>query len=228
MSPLDDHDAGPERGDEAASDVTPDGSTTSRRSALKKAAAAGAVGAAAWAAPKVEGFSIAPDYASAGTSTAVDITLRLNGNGPGLAGANNYMNAAPSPSYTITQNGPSDSNQIIITAPLPGPGPSGPVGNAVWTFPSGLDTDGPAIPGGTVAFNVDGPHNRCRVTGGTTGWQGTTGGRPNTSNSQSAVTLPNNPGTFSQTISIPAGGEDPYYNPSSAINFIEIRIQCTS
>ncbi|UDY33964.1 twin-arginine translocation signal domain-containing protein [Dermatobacter hominis] len=209
------------------SDVTPGDNTTSRRSALKKAAAAGAVGAAAWAAPKVEGFSIAPDYASAGTSTSIDVTLRLNGNGPGLAGANNFMNAAPSPAYTITQNGPSDSQAVIITAPLPGPTPATPVGNAVWTFPSGQDTDGPAISGGTVAFNVDGPHNRCRVTSSNTGWQGTTGGRPTLGNPVTPAPVPNNPGTFSQTISIPAGGESPYYNPASAINFIEVRIQCT-
>lgn len=206
--------------DAAGAEQVEDSGSESRRSALKKAAAAGVVGAAAFAAPRVEGMSIAPNYAAAGTATTGVITLRLNGNGPGLAGANNYMNANPSPSYTINQNGPSDNQAIIITAPL------GTAGNAVWTFPSGLDTDGPAIPGGSVAFSVDPPYNRCRVVSGNTGWQGTTGGRPDVSNSASPAPVPNTNASFTQTISIPAGGESPYYNPASAINFIEIRIQC--
>ncbi len=198
-----------------------DSATDSRRSALKKAAAAGVAGAAVWAGPRIEGMSIAPNYAAAGTGTTDLITFRLNGNGPGLGGANNYMNAAPSPTYTITANGPSDNQAIILTAPL------GAAGDAVWTFPSGLDTDGPAIPGGSVAFNVDPPFNNCRIISGNTGWQGTTDGRPTLANDAGPAPSPNTIAPFSQNISIPAGGESPYYNPSSAINFIEIRIQCT-
>jgi hypothetical protein len=221
MNQHDDHDAEQASQESIEESVPEQAGTDSRRSALKKAAAAGVVGAAVFAAPKVEGMSIAPNYAAAGTGTTGLITLRLNGNGPGLLGANNFMNAAPSPQYTITQNGPSDNQAIILTAPL------GAAGNAVWTFPGGLDTDGPAIPGGSVAFNVDPPYNNCRIISGNTGWQGSTGGRPTLSNTAGPAPVPNNVAPFTQTIGIPAGGESPYYNPSTAINFIEIRIQCT-
>ena len=41
-----------------------------RREALKRAAAGGAVGGAVWVAPKVEGLSLVPNYAAAGTGAA--------------------------------------------------------------------------------------------------------------------------------------------------------------
>jgi len=86
------------------------------------------VGAVAWNAPHIEGHSIVPDYASAGTATTPVITFQITGNGPSLAGANNFMNAAPSPTYNVTQNGPSDNQAIILTAPL------GAAGNASSPF----------------------------------------------------------------------------------------------
>jgi hypothetical protein len=195
--------------------------TSSRRDALKKAAAAGAVSAAVWAAPRVDGLSIAPDYASAGTNTTGVITFRLDGNGPGLLGANNWMNAGGSTAgVVVVQNGPSDNQAIILSTPL------GPAGNAVYTFPSGLDTDGPAVTGGTVVFNIDPPYNKCQIVGSNTGWDGSTGGLPTLGNNWSGTPIPNGSSPFSQTVSMPGGG-GPYYNPATKINFIEVRIQCS-
>lgn len=203
--------------------------TTSRRAALKKAAAGSAAAATVWVAPKVEGLSLVPDYAAAGTATTGTITFQLDGNNPAILGGNNWMNAAPSPQYTVNQDGPSDSQDIILTAPL------GPAGNAVWTFPKGQDTDGPAIPGGDVVFNIDPPFNRCRVIGGETDWAGSTspnrGSRANvagpTNPASPLATNPTSP--FTVPISILNGPGAPgnnSFNPATMIQSITVEIQC--
>lgn len=202
---------------------------SSRRNLLKKAAAGAAAGGAAWVAPRVEGLSLVPDYAAAGTATTGVITFTLVGNGPGVLGGDNWMNAQPSPQYTVTQNGPSDNQAIILTAPL------GPAGNAVWTFPAGLDTDGPAIPGGAVVFNIDPPFNRCRVIGGETDWEGSTGtGRGFRANNvgpgnPAGPTSPNPASPFTVPIGIQAGPGAPgnnFFNPATKIQSITVQIQC--
>jgi hypothetical protein len=209
-------------GEGDALDTDQAGASTSRRDALKKAAAAGAVGAAVWMAPKVDGMSVVPDYAAAGTSTTGVITFRLNGNNPGILGGNNWMNAAPSPAYTITQNGPSDNQAIILTAPL------GAAGNAVYTFPAGQDTDGPGVTA-SVTFNVDPPFNRCVVLGGRTDWEGSTSDRGTLNFGASGNQSPNT--TSPRTVTVTTGGGSPsagnnFFNPITKLNWIEVDIQC--
>src|SRR5690349_20345189 len=107
------------RAPDTDADVTEDSAQHhSRRDAIKKDAIGAAVAGTVWAAPKIEGLSVVPNYASAGTNTTGVITFRLNGNYPGILGGNNWMNAAPSPAYTVNQDGPSDNQAIILTAPL--------------------------------------------------------------------------------------------------------------
>jgi len=199
----------------------PEAGSTGRRALIK-----GAVGpvpaAAVCSAPRVEGLTVVPDYASAGTATTGIITFRINGNGPSLLGANNWMNAAPSPTYTVNSDGPSDNNTIIMTAPL------GAAGNAVFTFPTNQDTDGPAV-SANVTFNVDPPFNRCQILNATADWEGSTSDRgqstapfsnqvPNTTSPRSIpMSFPGGPGT--------AGNN--FFNPATKLNFIEVRIQCT-
>lgn len=194
-----------------------------RRDLLKKGVAAAGVGAVVWAAPTIKGLSIVPDYASAGTATTGVITFRLNGNGPSLLGGNNWMNAAPSPSYTVTQDGPSDNQAIILTAPL------GAAGNAVFTFPGGQDTDGPGV-SGTVTFNVDPPFNKCVVLGGTCDWWGSTSDRGQTTfgapgSNQSPNTTSPRAVPFSTPDGAPSGGNN-FFNPVTQLNFLEVQIQC--
>jgi hypothetical protein len=198
-----------------------------RRAALKKAAAAGAVGAAVWAAPKVEGLSVVPNYASAGTGVIANKCFTLTGNGPGILGADNSVSANPSPSQTVVSAGPSDASPVVVSMTLPSANqPTDPIGNVVWTFPGFVDTDGPAIPGGTVVFNIDPPFNKCQIASANVGWTGSTGGLPTLAAPFTPAPIPNTTSPFSQTISIPAGG-GPYYNPATAITGITVCIKCT-
>jgi hypothetical protein len=192
-----------------------------RRDALKKGAAAAAVGAVAWSAPRIEGLSVVPDYASAGTNTTPVITFHLDGNGPGLAGYVNYMNAGASPAYTINQNGPSANATITMVAPL------GPAGNATFTFPSGQDTDGPAVSAG-VNFNIDPPFNKCVIISAVADWDGSTSDRGTTTapftNQSPNITSPRFiPLTFPPGESS-AGNS--FFNPAVKLNFIDVSIQC--
>ncbi len=196
--------------------------STSRRDAIKKAAVAGAATAAVWAAPKVEGLSVVPDYAAAGTTTTGVITFRINGNNPGILGGNNWMNAAPSPAYAITQNGPSDNQAIILTAPL------GPAGSAVFNFPQGQDTDGNSVTA-NVTFNVDVPYNKCVVLGGRTDWDGSTSDRGTLNFGGGSNQSPNT--TASRTVTVTTGGGSPsggnnFFNPVTKLNWLEVDIQC--
>lgn len=58
---------GPSDADNAIEPPASKEAGTTRRDALLKAAAASSVAAAVWAAPRVDGLSLRPDYASAGT-----------------------------------------------------------------------------------------------------------------------------------------------------------------
>jgi hypothetical protein len=187
-----------------------------------KGAAGAAAAAAVWSAPRVEGLSLVPDYASAGTATTPVITFRLDGNGPGLLGANNWMNAAPSPAYTINSNGPSDNATIVMTAPL------GPAGNAVFTFPTNQDTDGPAF-NANVTFNVDPPFNRCVILSAVADWDGSTSDRgqtnaPFTNQSPNTTSPRSIPMTFGPG---PSSAGNNFFNPATKLNWVEVRIQCT-
>jgi hypothetical protein len=195
---------------------------SSRRNALKKAAVGAGVAGAVWVAPKIDGLSIVPDYASAGTGH-ITVTFTLVGEGPGILGGGNDLTAQPSAAYNIVTNGPSDDNAIQLRAPL------GAIGDATWTFPKGLDTDGPAIPGGVVAFNVDPPFNTCHVTASVTDWQGSTGHRGTRNNGITANAGPNATGAFNVPISIADGPGAPgnnFFNPATKINSVTVTITC--
>jgi len=60
---------------------TADGDT-SRRDAIKKAAAAAATAGLVWSAPRIEGLSLRPNYASAGSAV---IGWNATINGPGVS-----------------------------------------------------------------------------------------------------------------------------------------------
>ena len=194
----------------------------SRRRALAQGATAAAAGALAWSAPRIEGLSVVPDYASAGTNTTGIITFHLNGNGPGVLGANNWMNAAPSPAYTVTQDGPSDNQAIYLTAPL------GPAGNAIFSFPGGQDTDGPAFVAG-VEFQIDPPFNKCVVISAIADWDGSTSDRGTTSAGPISNQSPNTTSPRFVPLSFPPGESsagNSFFNPATKLNFVEVKIQC--
>jgi hypothetical protein len=63
---------------------SPGKSRMDRRALLKRAAVGGGVAAAVWAAPRVEGMKLVPDYAAAGTNGApVTTTVTINSNDRG-------------------------------------------------------------------------------------------------------------------------------------------------
>ena len=195
----------------------------SRRDALRKAAGAAALGGAVWTAPKLKGMSVVPDYASAGTTTTSVITFRLNGEGPSLAGGNNWMQIAPSPAYTQTSaNNVTTGGPVSMTAPL------GVAGNAVFVFPNQTPTDGGAFDQ-TVTFHIDPPYNKCVVLGGTADWWGSTSDRGQTSIGGGANVSPNTSSPI--VVPVPAPGGSPsagnnFWNPVTKLNWVEVNIQC--
>lgn len=210
--------------DESSERTQPD--EFARREALKKAAAAGAVGGAIWAGPRIAGLSITPDYASAGTGVVSSLCFVLNGNGDYLLGGNNWMNVAANPQYTISTNGPSDDQAIKIIAPLPSPNPASPIGTATFNMAKGVDTDGPAV-SGTVVFEVDPPFNKCQITSVSSDWTGSTNGDVGGSGSFGPNVVPNNVSsiTVPWTVSNPGG---PYFNPTTRLDTITVCIECKS
>jgi hypothetical protein len=134
------------------------------------------------------------------------------------------MNAALSPSYVVTQGGPSDNQAIILTAPL------GAAGNAIFTFPAGQDTDGPGV-SATVQFNIDPPFNKCVVLGGATDWEGSTSdrGTVNFTTPPASNQVPNSTNPRTVTISTPDGspsGGNNFFDPVTKLNFLQVNIQC--
>ena len=175
--------------------------TTNRREALKKAAVASAVAGTLWAAPRVEGFSLLPDYAAAGTATPTGVRLQFNSPGPNIGGdvfsANPYTTGTPS--ITVTGSGTTNS-VATLNAPL---GNAGNVTANLGPVPADADKNATI----TVTFNVDPPFNKCRVTGG---------GRNFHSNwfdsvpgvSIGANTVPNTSGTFDVSCNLGTGDVD--------------------
>ena len=90
--------AAEERASEAADLDSPDAlhqphaERIARRDALKKAATGAAVAGAVWAGPRVEGLSLAPDYAAAGTASGISKTFVIDtggSDGPGSVNSDN-------------------------------------------------------------------------------------------------------------------------------------------
>lgn len=73
--------------DEAAADTPSEKSGIDRRAAIKKGVIGSAIVGVAWSAPKVEGLSLRPDYASAASGPGTfTLTFNAYGNLPGPAG----------------------------------------------------------------------------------------------------------------------------------------------
>lgn len=168
--------------DSAAPDESPeaDDPRIARRDALKKAAVGTAVAGAVWVAPRVDGLSLVPDYASAGTASTGNIKFVIEAtdsydnnnyysnndrnnwgglNGCGL-GPNDYLVAVQPKNPGISISPLPNTTQrsaITMTAPL------GAAGNAVTTVPNGADGDLENTIDINVAFNIDPPWNKCRI-----------------------------------------------------------------
>lgn len=221
-----------------------------RRNALKKAAAGAAVAGAVWNAPRVEGLSLVPDYASAGTGTA-SVTFKIGtadfgnnpayyGDDPGNAGDgcnnladDNYAVFNPAngpapanlnnPGITVPAYGPTQSANINMVANLGGPAPS-PIGTVTVAVASGADADLPNTDNTrwNVAFSVDPPFNKCRVTSVNMKLCGnnTPVAIPVTSPANPPLGTPNAaPGSFTVPIVIPT-------NPGTA-ETVTIQVDCT-
>ena len=185
---------GDEARDTGSAEGIEDPQRVDRRTALKKAATGGVVAGAVWVAPKVEGLSILPDYAAAGTGTA-NVNFRIqstsrggswdNNNYYGDNDRNNLNNAG----FDGCDNGGNDwyvavaaANPGVSAGPVSNPpaqggfgrssglspfrlsAPLGAAGNVAVVVPEGADAD---LEGSTttvnVAFDIDPPWNRCRI-----------------------------------------------------------------
>lgn len=101
-----------------------------RRDAITKAAGAAAVAGAVWMAPRVEGLSVVPDYASAATLTGnVNVPANFNWAGPGPSlplNQTDYWALVPqdsdNPGTTRTQ-----VVSRVVPLPLHLPAPQGPL-----------------------------------------------------------------------------------------------------
>lgn len=114
----------------------------SRRDALRKAAIGFGVAGAAWVAPKIEGLSMEPDYAAAGTAVGQFTITRSQTPCPGF---NNCWGAC--------NCNPATTNHTIGGEPI----------SVTWAGKADISGNGSA----TVDFsNMDPPFNsNCRVTG---------------------------------------------------------------
>lgn len=152
-----------------------------RREALKKAGAGGLAMGAVWVAPNVEGLSLVPDYAAAGTGTAA-VNFRIQSTSRGGAWdnnnyfANNDRNNLNNAGLDGCNNGGNDwyvavsaSNPGVTGGPVsnpPGQGgfgrssalspfrlsaPLGAAGNVAVVVPQGADAD---LEGSTTTINV--------------------------------------------------------------------------
>lgn len=192
---------------DAARDADAADSRTSRRDALKKAAAGGAIAGALWVAPKVEGLSLVPEYASAGTVRNTTFFVAIGGDGPSYPGYSNWFSYRSGSSGGW--NGPTQNTTLNIPISL------GAAGNAVMTIPQGTQADGNPFTG-NVAFNVDPPFNQCRITG----LSSSPG--PSTPDSIGPAPVPNNVGSFTQWFNM---GDHP--GPTSLVDNMTVTITCS-
>lgn len=173
-----------ESADVGSLDARPGSERMARRDALKKAATGAAVAGAVWAGPRVEGLSLAPDYAAAGTASGISKTFIIdtgNSDGPlsvnsdnGGAGTgcdggtppvygNDWAAVSPAsnPGITVTSPQPNARNTAInMDYVVPSPPSSV---NVDALIPAGWDADLNNAQNVTMTFTVDPPWNRCRV-----------------------------------------------------------------
>ncbi len=168
--------------EEDVSELASDAGRIARREALKKAAAGGVVAGAMWMAPRVEGLSLVPDYASAGTATGLTkvFTIDTGGsdgpasinsdNGGALTGCDNGL----PPIYGNDWAAVSPASNPGITVVSPQPNARNAAINMSYALPSAAGTVNALIPSGwdadlnvnrtvTMGFTIDPPWNKCRV-----------------------------------------------------------------
>jgi hypothetical protein len=215
-----------------------------RREAIKKAAAGAAVAGAVWTAPRVEGLSLVPDYAAAGTATAViEKTFQIGtadfGNCPGYycddpgvagdgcdnLGDDNYAVAnAANPGIVSPSIGPTQNTNIRMDYVLQNAGPSPtPIGNVRVAMAQGADADLPNTDNTrlNVEFSVDPPFNKCRVSAATLEKCGENNlnNLPLNNNPAPGATNPA-PGNFTVGVVIPGGPGQ------GQAEFIRITVRC--
>lgn len=134
--------------DEGADDVVEDAASThDRRAMLKKAAVGFGAAGAAWAAPRIEGLSLKPDYAAAATVRGTFTFKRSPTGCP-----NPFLSAADD-CWGACKCNPATTNHTIGGEPI----------SITWAGKADIGGSGTA----TVNFsNMDPPHNaNCRITG---------------------------------------------------------------
>lgn len=179
-----------------------------RRAALKKAAVAAGTAGAVWAAPRIEGLSITPDYAAAGTVSGLTRTIRFGDvNGTTYPGVDNYFQFKPSPG-TTPLSGPTQNAPLRIRADL------GAAGTAELEVAQGILADGDPF-SGTVRFDVDPPYNRCAVTAITSN------PTPGPGNNIGPAPLPNTTAPFTQPFNV---GDHPI--PTTRVDDVSVTITC--
>ncbi|MCB1258088.1 MAG: hypothetical protein KDB26_13325 [Microthrixaceae bacterium] len=230
-----------EGGQDENEDAENEDARIKRRAALKLAAGAAAAGAV-WTAPKLDGFSVVPNYAAAGTAVVPAKTFRIDtadiaanypppgyynpqpspdaagGPGDGCSGQNGdvYALSTPAnPGISVNSSGPTASSAINFSYPL------GPAGNVVVKVPNGADADSGVTTNIDVAFNIDPPFNKCRVNAAALyGCNAQNTAIPLTINNNPTSGAPN-PAPFTATVvSTPPG-------PVGAAHHVTITVACT-
>lgn len=154
---------------------TGDAERLKRREAMRRAAAGAAVAGAAWAAPKVEGLSVLPDYAAAATGTgSFTFTTRTADAAPtyydsvgddvpaceGSGGSHWNVRSPDNPGSTSINAGNTNGTARSVTGPI------GPAGSATMTVASGPSNQGENNETRndiSVSIDIDPPWNKCRV-----------------------------------------------------------------
>lgn len=210
-----------------------------RREALKKAATGAAVAGAVWAGPRVEGLSLAPDYAAAGTASGISKTFVIDtggSDGPGSVDSDNggagtgcfgggliygndwaAVSPATNPGITVTSPQPNARNAAInMDYVVPSPPSSV---NVDALIPAGWDADLNATQNVTMSFTVDPPWNRCRVNAVAMNKCDGNAGTVNIGPTNPASGA-NNPAPFSVNVAVP--GPQP-----SNVAQVRITVGCT-
>ena len=147
---------------ESSDDVT--ASRMDRRTAMK-AALGGAAAAAAFSAPRIEGFSLAPDYAAASSGTTTTTTTTTTAPCTSGAPVAHTKSTEYNAGKVATCWGHQLGGTVYSSGPPCGPAAFGPLNVAPGMSLSG-SIDGRLNEGGTVTYNVSGlsATHSCTVT----------------------------------------------------------------
>lgn len=226
-----------ERPDEKPDVSTPssgeiiDDARIARRDAMRKAAAGAAAAGAVWAAPKVEGLTLVPDYAAAATGTgSYTFTTRTADGAPtyydsvgdevpacGGTGGSHWNVRAPDNPGAIFPNGEGNTDGTTRTALAP----IGPAGNATLTVASGPNNQGELNETRndiSVTINIDPPWNKCRVSSVLARKCNGTNATININNNPAAGAT--NPAPFTVGTTIPGP-------QSNYLSFVQVTVTCS-